>query len=182
MNDRVQALAVFDDGSGAGPALLAGGVFTTAGGLAASRIASWNGTTWSPLGAGMNGIVQTLTVFDDHSVTGAGLLAGGEFTSAPSGDAFLARWQGCDSFPPELDCPTSIVAIDAFGGPPGEVVTFSVPASDDSDPDPSVVCVPASGSFFPRGTTLVTCTATDAAGNQSTCEFPLVVQLKVRRQ
>ena len=37
MNDHVYALASFDDGSG--PALYAGGIFTTAGGVAANRIA-----------------------------------------------------------------------------------------------------------------------------------------------
>ena len=35
--------------------------------------------------------------------------------------------------------------------------------------------MPSSGSFFLRGTTMVTCTATDAPGNQSVCAFPVVV-------
>jgi hypothetical protein len=35
----VNALTVFDDGSG--PALVAGGQFTTAGGVPANRIAQW---------------------------------------------------------------------------------------------------------------------------------------------
>jgi hypothetical protein len=35
--------------------------------------------------------------------------------------------------------------------------------------------VPASGSFFPVGSTTVTCTATDGAGNQSTCSFAVTV-------
>jgi hypothetical protein len=39
VNEQVRALAVFDDGSG--PALYAGGGFTTAGEVAASRIAAW---------------------------------------------------------------------------------------------------------------------------------------------
>ena len=58
---------------------------------------------------------------------------------------------------------------------PGEVVTFTVTASDCQDPAPGVVCVPPSGSFFPRGTTPVTCTATDASGNQAVSQFPVVV-------
>jgi len=65
--------------------------------------------------------------------------------------------------------------------PAGEIVYFDVTASDACDPAPSVACVPPSGSFFPRGTTTVTCTATDAAGNQSTCTFPFTVQLPRRR-
>ena len=62
-----------------------------------------------------------------------------------------------------------------------EVVSFSVTADDVHDPAPVVLCVPTSGSIFPLGTTLVTCTATDAAGNQATCQFPVTVQPKYRR-
>jgi len=58
-------------------------------------------------------------------------------------------------------------------------VTFTVTASDDRDSSPSVVCVPPSGSFFPRGITLVQCKATDGARNQSNCSFPVNV---VRKQ
>jgi hypothetical protein len=58
----------------------------------------------------------------------------------------------------------------------------SVTASDDVDLAPVVECVPPSGSFFPRGTTLVTCTATDACGNQSASQFQVTVQIKARRR
>jgi hypothetical protein len=44
------------------------------------------------------------------------------------------------------------------------------------------VCVPPSGSFFPRGTTLVNCTATDATGNQSNCQFPVTVGFKATQR
>jgi hypothetical protein len=72
--------------------------------------------------------------------------------------------------------------LDPWGSSPGEVVSFSVNASDEVDPSPTVVCVPPSGSFFPRGTTIVTCTATDASGNESSCEFPVTVAPKARRR
>jgi len=68
-----------------------------------------------------------------------------------------------------------VVALDPKDGTPGEFVSFSVTARDDRDPAPSVVCVPPSGSFFPRGTTMVTCTATDSSGNRTSCAFPVVV-------
>ncbi len=42
---------------------------------------------------------------------------------------------------------------------------FSVAATDDADPDPEFACTPPSGSLFAPGTTVVDCTATDAAGN-----------------
>jgi len=46
MNGRVRATTMWDpDGAGPQPAVLvAGGSFTTAGGVSASRVARWNGT------------------------------------------------------------------------------------------------------------------------------------------
>lgn len=44
MNGAVLALSLFDDGSGQGPRIHAGGSFTTAGGVEASHIASWDGS------------------------------------------------------------------------------------------------------------------------------------------
>ena len=44
----------------------------------------------------------------------------------------------------------------------------AAPANDDRDGPLTPTCTPASGSTFPVGTTTVTCTATDAAGNTGT--------------
>ena len=74
-------LTVFDDGTG--PALYAGGTFTTAGGVIANNIAKWNPGVpgaWFPLGSGMNADLRALGVFDDG--TGPALYAGGYFTTA----------------------------------------------------------------------------------------------------
>jgi hypothetical protein len=177
VNSDVLALTVFDDGGG--PALYAGGAFTWAGGVAANRIAKWDGSSWASTGSGMDLSVRALTVFDPGG--DPSLYAGGSFAIAiDSGDSFLAKW-GCDTTPPTLACPPAVMVIDSLH-PPGEVVTFSVTASDDQECCPSVVCVPPSGSFFPRGTTLVTCTATDASGNQATCQFPVTVERPMRRR
>jgi hypothetical protein len=177
--NEVLALAVHDDGGG--PALFAGGSFTTAGGGAASRIARWDGSSWSALGSGMDSAgVHGLAMYDDGG--GPALYAGGSFSSAiDSGDSFLAKW-GCDTTPPVLECPSSISVLDSVADGAGEVVTFTVTATDDLDPSPGVVCTPPSGSAFPPGTTVVTCTATDASGNESTCQFPLTLRPKVRRR
>jgi trimeric autotransporter adhesin len=71
----VYALAVFQN------KLYAGGWFVRAGGVDASRIASWDGTSWSALpGPQINSDVNDLVVFDDG--TGEALYAVGWFTRA----------------------------------------------------------------------------------------------------
>jgi GH35 family endo-1,4-beta-xylanase len=47
----------------------------------------------------------------------------------------------------------------------GATVTYAVTAGDTRDGAVTPVCTPPSGSLFPIGTTKVTCTATDRAGN-----------------
>ncbi|MCX5652845.1 MAG: hypothetical protein NTU45_15865 [Planctomycetota bacterium] len=86
----IVALAVHDDGSG--PKLYAGGGFSFIGGVAANRIASWNGSVWRSVGGGTGGFVRSLAVFDDGA--GPKLYAGGLF-STPSLSAYrIARWNG----------------------------------------------------------------------------------------
>ena len=83
MNSYVRALAVMNG------KLFAGGSFSNAGGVTASRIAEWNGTNWSPLGVGTNWFVSTL------SVMGSVLYAGGEFSTAGGISAnHIAKWDG----------------------------------------------------------------------------------------
>jgi hypothetical protein len=87
----LRAFTVFDDGDG--PALYAGGHFTTAAGLTVNRIAKWDGAQWSPLGSGVSASVRALTVYDDGQ--GPALYAAGLFPSAggqPVGA--IARWDG----------------------------------------------------------------------------------------
>lgn len=83
-------MATFDDGSG--PALYVGGRFQTAGTTPASRIAKWDGSSWSAVGAGFNSDVQELTVFDDGS--GPALYASGNFEAANGGIDHIAKWNG----------------------------------------------------------------------------------------
>ena len=79
----VNALAV------SGGDLYVGGVFTSAGGIAATNIAKWNGSTWSALGFGMNSNVFAL------AVSGGDLYAGGWFTTAGGTAATnIAKWNG----------------------------------------------------------------------------------------
>ena len=61
-------------------------------------------------------------------------------------------------------------------GPGGEVVTFSVSASDNVDDDVWVRCSPESWSTFVLGTTTVSCTATDHMKNTASGSFTVTVR------
>ena len=96
-NGAVQSLIVFDDdGNGPhAPALYAGGDFTTAGGVSVNYIAKWNGSIWSPLGAGADSFVKALTVYDDGAGGGPALFAGGWFSHMNGQTAkSIAKWNG----------------------------------------------------------------------------------------
>jgi hypothetical protein len=83
------------DRDGAGPlppVIVAGGQFTSAGGVAASKIAMWDPATgvWSPLGSGMNSYVLALATMPNGD-----LIAGGDFSTAGGVPAVgIARWNG----------------------------------------------------------------------------------------
>ncbi|MBI3843626.1 MAG: HYR domain-containing protein, partial [Planctomycetes bacterium] len=78
-----------------------------------------------------------------------------------------------DSTPPAITCPADINRV--CTGPDGKAVTFTTTATDVCDPSPTIVCVPASGSTFPIGTTQVCCTATDHSHNSSQCCFNITI-------
>jgi HYR domain len=79
-----------------------------------------------------------------------------------------------DATPPTLGIPADMV-VDATD-PAGAAVTFVATATDAIDASPSVQCAPVSGTVFAAGTTTVTCTATDAAGNAATATFTVRVE------
>ena len=92
----------YSDGGSSGPPvvyamatynnnLYAAGTFTSAGGVRAADIASWNGTSWAALGTGIDtdGIVQCLTVYNGK------LIAAGDFNTAGGLQvANIAAWDG----------------------------------------------------------------------------------------
>lgn len=92
----VHALVVFDDRSRGSPALYACGSFTTAGGVPVNNIAKWDGVAWSALGGGLNGWVDSLTVFDDGTGGGPALYAGGAHTFGGGAPiiGYVAKWNG----------------------------------------------------------------------------------------
>jgi uncharacterized repeat protein (TIGR01451 family) len=81
-----------------------------------------------------------------------------------------------DKEAPQLPCPANITTV-TDPGQCSAVVTYQLSPTDNC-PTVSAVGSPASGSSFPLGTTVVQCTATDAAGNQTSCSFSVLVQDK----
>lgn len=76
---------------------------------------------------------------------------------------------------PSITCPANITKSTDLNQC-GAVVTYAAPVVSDNCPNvgtPS--CSPASGSFFPKGTTTVTCGVNDAASNHSSCTFTVTV-------
>lgn len=86
--NAVRALTVYNN------QLVAAGTFSSAGGSAANNIASWDGTSWHPLGQGIGAsagfqVVNALAVFQgDLYAAGTFSIAGG----APA--ASIAKWNG----------------------------------------------------------------------------------------
>lgn len=79
-----------------------------------------------------------------------------------------------DTQPPTITCPPNQTAVtnqNACPAPTCQTVNFPPPTAADNCPGVTVACNPPSGSCFPTGVTTVTCTATDASGNTSSCSF-----------
>ncbi len=102
--------------------LIAGGAFTTAGGVSAAYVARWNGNAWSALGAGTNQLVLALTTLPNGDV-----LAGGQFTMAGGISANgIARWNGSawsalgagvtGQWSPAVHCLTTLANGDVIAG------------------------------------------------------------------
>jgi hypothetical protein len=110
MNSTVYALAVLPTGD-----LVAGGGFDFAGGVSASRIARWNGATWSALGSGMDAGSLSPFVYAVTVLPNGDLVAGGLFTSAGGVPAsHIARW-ACSALACKADCDQSgTLSIDDF--------------------------------------------------------------------
>jgi subtilisin family serine protease len=76
--------------------------------------------------------------------------------------------------PPVLVAPPWVVEETTNSS--GTTVTLPVSATDLQDPNPVVTCTPASGSHFPVGDTMVSCTATDNDGDIAGASFVVTVQ------
>ncbi|WP_164011454.1 ELWxxDGT repeat protein [Pyxidicoccus trucidator] len=80
-----------------------------------------------------------------------------------------------DTTAPEVSCPANVTAEATSAS--GATVSYPpATASDAMSPPVTVGYSHASGTVFPLGVTVVTATATDAAGNSSTCSFSVTVR------
>lgn len=113
--------------------------------------------TSGPFGLGAHTVV--LTVTDTH----------GAMSSC------TATVTVVDTTSPTITCPANIIIQTANTGNSSVVVNYPPPTASDNCGAVTVICSPPSGSSFPLGTTTVTCTATDGAGNTATCSFTITV-------
>jgi hypothetical protein len=79
-----------------------------------------------------------------------------------------------DRSAPALTVPDNMAGVPATSAA-GAIVIYTVSAIDLVDSTVSVLCVPPSGAIFRLGTTPVTCTATDDAGNSTVRTFTITV-------
>ncbi|MBV9927315.1 MAG: HYR domain-containing protein [Acidobacteria bacterium] len=79
-----------------------------------------------------------------------------------------------DTTAPAVNCPADVV-VNAAPGSSTAAASFN-PTANDAVSAVTVSTDPASGSTFPVGTTTVSVTAKDAAGNTSTCSFNVTVR------
>ena len=79
-----------------------------------------------------------------------------------------------DKTPPSIIVPNPMTAEATT--PSGAIVSYQVTATDNVDGTITAVSNPPSGSIFPIGTTTVTCSATDKAGNTAKVTFTVTVK------
>ena len=97
-------------------------------------------------------------------------------TDAGGLTATASRTWKVDATAPVLSLPST--RIGEADGPNGAIASFSVSASDAGGAllPSAITCSPGSGQLFPLGTTVVTCRASDTAGNLATGTFNVVIQ------
>jgi len=118
----------------------------------------------------LNGLITDPNwyLLEAQSINDRGQIAG---TGSINGSlrVFLLTPAGADATPPSLSLPGNLT-LDATSAA-GAVAGYTATAVDDTDGPVLITCAPASGSIFRVGTTVVSCSATDAAGNVATGTF-----------
>jgi hypothetical protein len=149
-NQFVWAVAVLPNGD-----IVAGGEFLTVGTASILRVARWDGSTWNPMGSGVNATVYSLLVLPNGK-----LIAGGDFTVAGGvAAAHIAQWDG-NAWTPlgsgtngTVSCLAVLTSGDIIAGGQfsvaGGVVSSNV-ARWSPPPSPTVTGQPADGAACPN--------------------------------
>ena len=74
---------------------------------------------------------------------------------------------------PTVSCPSDVSVIAHAGQQP--TVSFDTPIASKGSAPITIVCMPASGTQFPNGTTTITCEATDSRQHKGSCTFSVIV-------
>jgi hypothetical protein len=132
-----------------------------------SKPATWTYDDSAPLRVDMSGVADGRYTIEYAPVSGSGIVAERRL-------AFVER----DTTPPTLDLPAPITVF--ANQTAGKVVSYAATASDNLPGPVTFSCTPPSGSLFPNGknaplSTTVTCSATDAVGNNATGTFTVTV-------
>lgn len=128
------------------------------------------------------------TLVLSHTIALSGLVAAtGYDFCVESRDAANNKAQACGTFttlavpPPDTTAPVITAHADINVQAPdagGVIVSYTLPtATDNVDGPVAVSCTPASDSLFALGSTVVTCTAHDAASNTAASHFTVGVSL-----
>jgi 6-phosphogluconolactonase (cycloisomerase 2 family) len=81
-----------------------------------------------------------------------------------------------DAQAPSINCQADVMVNNA-PNQCGAVANYALPTVSDNCPGVGApICNPPSGSFFPVGQTMVTCTVKDASDNSSQCSFKVTVK------
>jgi hypothetical protein len=155
------------------PTISAGGPTTFCpGGSVTLTSSSATGNQWykdgNPIGSATNQ-TYSATASGNYTVV---VTQNGCASAASSATTVTAS----DTTPPTVSCPANMTKS-TDPNQCSAVVTYTIPTGSDNCtlPANAVVCSPSSGATFPKGTTTVTCTVTDAANLTGTCNFTVTV-------
>ncbi len=113
-----------------GTQLIAGGIFTDAGGQPVGNIAAWDGTSWSSLDGGVDGNVTALAVYDNNLIVAGGFTHSGavatQHISAWNGSGWSALGAGRGPVPPAMTVYDGklIVAINTTSGSMATTIAY----------------------------------------------------------
>ena len=124
----VQDIAPFGDG------VVAMGSFTSIGGVSANRVAHWDGSAWSPLGAGLSSAVVVDTLIDGNAFYAVGWSMRVSSGAPPDN---VIRWDGSDWQPiGQGNTLERVMSIVLHGGEP---VVAGLPLPPEAGPRRSVM-------------------------------------------